>query len=307
MNQARPGAALAAGLKLQNGQPGTATAPGTTVFTSLDSPNINSIRPFVGFNAFTGIQSAFDSNFHSLQTHLRKNFGAAGLIGLTYMWSKTLTDNGSDRSNAPQNSYNWHEGEYGPAPTDRRHSLTFNYVYTLPFFRTGRGFLHSTLGGWEWTGILSTYTGQPATVTTAGVDPAGLGLLQGGPASARPDQVCDPNANAPHQYGAAGQNMTWFNTACFAPVPQGVVRPGNAGRFTVRGPGFFNLDASLLKNFNLSKEGRWKLQLRGETFNTMNWVNPSGFASTGNTSTVFGQISGFRAARRIQLGAKINF
>jgi hypothetical protein len=223
------------------------------------------------------------------------------------MWSKTLTDNGSDRSNAPQNSYNWHEGEYGPAPTDRRHSLTFNYVYTLPFFRTGRGFLHSTLGGWEWTGILSTYTGQPATVTTAGVDPAGLGLLQGGPASARPDQVCDPNANAPHQYGAAGQNMTWFNTACFAPVPQGVVRPGNAGRFTVRGPGFFNLDASLLKNFNLSKEGRWKLQLRGETFNTMNWVNPSGFASTGNTSTVFGQISGFRAARRIQLGAKINF
>jgi hypothetical protein len=49
------------------------------------------------------------------------------------------------------------------------------------------------------------------------------------------------------------------------------------------------------------------LQLRGETFNTMNWVNPSGFASTGNTSTVFGQISGFRAARRIQLGAKINF
>ena len=89
------------------------------LITSADSPNINSVRPYLGFNAFTGIQSAFDSNFHSLQTHLRKNFGAAGLIGLTYMWSKTLTDNGSDRSNAPQNSYNWHEGEYGPYPGDR--------------------------------------------------------------------------------------------------------------------------------------------------------------------------------------------
>jgi hypothetical protein len=62
-----------------------------------------------------------------------------------------------------------------------------------------------------------------------------------------------------------------------------------------------------MKNFNLTHEGRWKLQVRAETFNTLNWVNPSGFASTNNTSTNFGQISGFRAGRRIQLGAKIIF
>jgi hypothetical protein len=49
------------------------------------------------------------------------------------------------------------------------------------------------------------------------------------------------------------------------------------------------------------------LQMRLETYNTMNWVNPSGFASTVNTATNFGQISSFRAARRIALGAKINF
>jgi len=133
----------------------------------------------------------------------------------------------------------------------------------------------------------------------------------GGPASARPDMICDPNKAAPHTYGGSTQSSTqglsWFNTACFAAVPQGVVRPGNAGRFTVRGPGFFNMDTSLMKNFNISKEGQWKLQVRGETFNTLNWVNPNGFASANNTSTVFGQISSFRAARRIQLGAKITF
>jgi len=52
----------------------------------------------------------------------------------------------------------------------------------------------------------------------------------------------DPNKGAPHTYGgsaqSASQGLTWFNTACFAAVPQGVVRPGNAGRYTVRGPGF---------------------------------------------------------------------
>src|SRR5205823_12335636 len=114
-----------------------------------------------------------------------------------------------------------------------------------------------------------------------------------------------------HQYAGAAQTaaqgLSWFNTACFAAVPQGEVRPGNAGRYTVRGPGFFNWDGSLMKNFNLTKEGRWKLQLRAETFNTLNWVNPSGFASTNITATNFGQISSFRAPRRMQLGAKINF
>jgi hypothetical protein len=301
-NQAPVGVALAAGLHQPNGN---------TVFTSTDWPNINAVRPFRGFNAFSAIRSAFDSNYHSLQLHLKKDFRAAGLFGLAYTYSKTLTDNGSDRSNAPQNSYNWHGGEYGPAPTDRTHVMTFNYVYTLPFFRQGRGFLQSTVGGWQLTGILSAYTGQPSTVTTSGVDPAGLGMGNGGPASARPDQICNANTDAPHTYGGSAQSsaqrLTWFNTACFAAVPQGQVRPGNTGRYTVRGPGFFNLDASIMKNFNLTREGRFKLQMRGETFNTFNWVNPSGFASLNNTATNFGQISSFRAARRIQVAAKINF
>jgi hypothetical protein len=300
INQAYPGAALAAGLHNPNGN---------TVFTSADWPRINSIRPYKGFNGFSGIQSAFDSNYHSLQAHFRKNLGAAGLIGVAYTYSKVLTDNGSDRSNAPQNSYNWHDGEYGLAPFDRRQVMTANYIYTPPFFKRGHGLLPTALGGWQLTGIISAYTGQPTTVTTAGVDPAGLGLGNGGPASARPDQICDPNKGAPHNYGGAAQSsaqgLIWFNTSCFAAVPQGTVRPGNAGRYTVLGPGFFNQDASIMKNFKLAGD-RWKLQMRGESFNTINWVNPSGY-STGNTGTTFGQITSFRAARRIQVAAKITF
>jgi len=96
----------------------------------------------------------------------------------------------------------------------------------------------------------------------------------------RPDQVCDPKRQrATYLWRLSAElraGLTWFNTACFAAVPQGVVRPGNTGRYTVRGPGFFNLDASLMKNFNISKEGRFKLQVRAETFNTLNWVNRSG-------------------------------
>jgi hypothetical protein len=127
--------------------------------------------------------------------------------------------------------------------------------------------------------------------------------------SSRPDEICNPNVNAPHQYADSAQSsaagLSWFNIACFAPVPEGAVRPGNTGRYTVRGPGFFNLDASLLRNFRVTE--RSTLQFRFETFNTLNWVNPSGFASTDNTSTVFGQISSFRTPRRVQIALKLNF
>ena len=83
------------------------------------------------------------------------------------------------------------------------------------------------------------------------------------------------------------------------------MRPGNAGRGVLQGPGFFNLDASVLKNFKIREQ--LNTQFRLETLNTLNWVNPSGFASTNITSTVFGQINSFRAPRRVQLALKFSF
>ena len=299
INEAMPGVAYAAGLHQANG---------LTVFTSTDTPRINAVRPFYGFNTINTVESAFDSNYHSLQATVRKNFGAAGLFNAAYTWSKVLTDNSSDRSNAPQNAYNWHEGEYGPASFNRTQVLTLNYVYTLPFFGRSHGVERAILGGWEVTGITTFQTGLPSTVTTSGVDPAGLGILGSSAASARPDMVCDPNANAPQGFRgvAVSGGPLWFNASCFQPVPQGTIRPGNAGRYTVHGPGYFNWDASAMKNFRMGHEGRYNFQLRAEALNVLNWVNPSGL-STNNTSTTFGEVTSWRAARRMQLGAKITF
>jgi hypothetical protein len=99
---------------------------GNTIFTSSDDPNINAVRPYLGHNAINAIESAFDSNYNGLLVSFQKRFHTAGLIGLAYTYSKNLTDNASDRSNAPQNSYSWHEGEYGPATLDRQQVLELN-------------------------------------------------------------------------------------------------------------------------------------------------------------------------------------
>ena len=269
------------------------------VFTSADDPRINAVRPYLGYNAINTVEPWFNSNYHSLQVGLDKHFGQAGQFGLAYTWSHNMTDNWSDRSNAPQNTYNFHEGEYGPAMLDRRQILTINYVYTLPFARKARGAVGAIAGGWEVSGITTFMTGLPTTATASGVDPAGLGLLGPSAASPRPDMTCDPNANAPHLF------TQWFNTSCFPNVPHGVVRPGNEGRGVIRMPGSQIWDISLYKSFRMTE--RFSLQLRGESFNTFNHSNPSGFASLLNTSSLFGRIGSFREARVVQLAAKLYF
>jgi len=300
LDQVPSGVALAAGLHAPNGN---------TIFTSADDPHINAIRPFLGFSAINAIETEFNSNYHSLQVDFTRRFASAGLFNFSYTWSKALNDSGGDSGLYPQSSYNIHEGEYAPYPGDRKHVLSMNYIYTIPAFAHGHGIANKTLGGWEVSGIFAAYTGTPFTVTTSSVDPGGLGILGASGSSARPDLVCNPNANQPAQYNGhtgAGQPL-WFNTACFQPVPQGVVRPGNTDRGTVRGPGYFNVNTSLIKNIGLAKEDRVRLQIRGEAFNVLNWVNPGAFSSVNNTSSSFGQISTFRAARRIQLAAKLIF
>jgi hypothetical protein len=73
----------------------------------------------------------------------------------------------------------------------------------------------------------------------------------------------------------------------------------------VRGPGYFNWDGALIRNFGFNE--RSALQLRGEFFNVDNHANPNGFYSTNITSSGFGEISTYRQARQVQIGAKLTF
>ncbi len=288
INQVPVGAGLAAGLHTGAG----------TAFTSADTPRLNALRPYRGYGAINTLRNWFNSNYHSLQASLEKRFRGNGLFSLAYTWSKNLTDAGSDRSDAPQNTYNWKDGEYGRASLDRRHILTFNYVYELPFYKNQQGLAGHVLGGWQISGITQIGSGTPSRPTTTGVDPGGLGILGTSAAGPRPDWVCNPNVGAPHTVAQ------WFNTACFADVPAGQVRPGNAGRYIVNGPGFQRWDLSLFKNIQIRESV--KIQLRGEAFNVLNHPNPSGY-TTAITSSTYGRVTSFRDPRIMQIGAKFYF
>jgi hypothetical protein len=267
------------------------------VFTSSTQELIlNQIRPFRGYGAVRLLETRFNSNYHSLQVTGQRRFSRSSQINLAYTWSKNLTDSQNEFLSSPQNTYNIHN-EYSRANLDRRHVLSLNYIYELPFFRGQANFKEKVLGGWQISGITYYFTGLGFTATTSSNDPAGLGLLGSSPSGARPDMNCDPNQGAPHTFAQ------WFNIACFA-NPPGVNRVGNESRNVINGPSTTRFDATLAKNIRFSESK--SLQLRWEVFNIFNRTNFTTL-SLNITSSNYGSVTGVRDPRTMQLGAKFIF
>jgi hypothetical protein len=281
--------------------------PGTSFTSSAGTNLLDQLRPYRGYRSITMLQPRYNSNYHSLQFQMQSRFQQDSQLQVAYTWSKNLTDEQNDRTNAPENSFDI-RSEYSRAALDRRHVLTLNYIYELPFFRDQKGFAGKVLGGWETTSIITAQSGLPFSVVTSSFDASGLGNITALVAGNRPNVTCDPNANAPHTL------EQWFNTACFQLNPATTATnvanvPGNAQRGVVNGPPTYRVDFSLLKNIRFGDNLR--LQLRGEAFNIFNHTNFRGFVGSPNslnvTSGNFGRIGTVRDPRTIQLGAKFYF
>src|SRR6185436_9879119 len=144
--------------------------------------------------------------------------------------------------------------------------LSLSYSYALPFgqgrqYLADDGWVSTLLGGWETYGIVTLQSGRPFTVALVSeLDNSGTGRsILGFGANDRPNVVGNPNLS--HRTPAQ-----WFNQSAFAFPAPGTF--GNAGRNILDGPGYQNVNASLLKNTTLSE--RFNLQLRAEIFNLFN-------------------------------------
>jgi hypothetical protein len=315
-------AAVASYLKCTAATPCTAgpapTAADQVVITGPVNGTTNSnklavLRPYVGYGPGLFFVDLFTANYHSLQTQLQKRFSGNSMVNVSYTWSHGLTTDPADRSTGgaalPQVTGDL-RGNYGPTIADRRHVLTANFVWEIPWARNLHGVEGHVLGGWQFSGIQTFQTGLPLTAVLGNggcasgtgatcIDPTGSGCLLGAsPLGCRPNQIADPNSG-PHTYAQ------WFNPAAFA-VPgatqttETTERPG-----AIRGPGFWRTDLSLFKNIRFGE--RLTGQFRWETFNTFNHTNPICCASTNFTSTLFDRVTSTRDPRIMQLGLKLNF
>ncbi len=263
---------------------------------------LDQLRPYKGYRSIATVQPRYNSNYHSMQVAATQKFSGTSQVQLAYTFAKNLTDSQNDRSASPVNQFNT-KAEYARAALDRRHVLSINYIYELPFFTKQHDLVSHVLGGWQASGIFTYQTGLPFTVTTSNYDPAGLGIINANPA-ARPNELCDPNVGAPHT------QLNWVNISCFELNPSVTAvglsnAVGNAPRGVVKGPPTTRLDFTASKNVRFGESLR--VQLRAEVFNVFNHTNFRGFSSLNVTSTAFGQIGTVRDPRTMQFAAKFSF
>jgi trimeric autotransporter adhesin len=149
-------------------------------------------------------------------------------------------------------------------------------------------FLAKVLKDWTLSGSLTAQTGTPLTATINGD--------RDGTASIAPLR-----ANATGSGIDAGSG--YFNLVAFSIPAAGTY--GDAGRNTITGPGMFVMNFSLARSINLHSERR-RLEIRFDSNNTFNHVNPSGLITVVN-STQYGLITGAGQMRQLTATVRLRF
>ena len=263
------------------------------------NPNLGKIQQMGSFGY---------SNYNSLQVKFTKRSSRNLSYLISYTWAHGLDNGpgpfsiGRTNNNQPQNPYNLH-AEYASSDSDLRHNFIYSGTYRLPigkgqsFFSHWNNAAEMILGGWRLNGIYMMRSGTPVNVVRGTSQLQFPGL--------RPDLVGDPVL--PRGKRTLGH---WFNTDAFSvdrfQTQDTEFAVGNAGRNLFAGPGYINIDSSIFKELNL--HDRYTLQLRLESFNTLNtphFSNPDGVVNDGDA---FGGIQYTDGnPRRVQLAAKIIF
>jgi len=287
------------------------TVAATTVLGNVSQPvplNDNFFRPTPGYGAINLRSYSGTSNYHSLQAQLTRRFAKGLQFGVVYTWSKAMTD--ADAVNGTVATYqNRRFWNYSLASYDRTNNFVVHWLWDLPKGSTlwSNWATKAVLDNWQYSGIAELVSGTPygITLNTSGIDLTGGG--DGARAVVTANPVLPKNKRTVTQY---------FDTSAFVlPTYKAVPGPDTPGitrNIVFRGPGTNNMDMALNKNVPI-REGIL-FQLRCEAYNVFNHAsfnaidNTARFNTNGTTNfSTFGNLTGDRGPRQLQLSGRINF
>lgn len=256
------------------------------------------------------------SHYNSLQATYEHQMSAGLSLLANYTYSKCMSDQHTQSSTNQQYRAEWLPGfgikkDYSVCDTDATQIFHASGTYNLPFGR-GRALMtnankaeDAVLGGWIVSFIYSHQSGQPFTVNC--------------PVATTADFGCFANVVKGQGLYSGPHNATqWLNPAAFAEPPAATAigqtdySPLGGGQEQARGPGYNNLDASVLKNFQVTDSFRF--EFRAEAFNVtntppfsqpgqLNFTNLTQFSSITSTKNS----NGNNGARTLQLALKMFF
>jgi hypothetical protein len=249
-----------------------------------------------------------DAEYNALQTQVTRRLSGGSMVGMAYTLSKAMNYADNSDSGLTWNYEPMWERNWALADFDRTHNFQLYGIYDLPFGPGQRwakdGVAAKVAGGWQVNGVLSATSGTPFTVTSAATSLNAPGNTQ------TADQVKDTVAIL----GGVGRGNSYFDPTAFVPVT--AVRFGTGGRNNLRGPGLFNIDASLFRDFSIRAV---TMQFRAEVFNVTNrpaFNNPGANASSATraadgTITALGGFSEILSAaateRQARFALKVRF
>jgi Carboxypeptidase regulatory-like domain len=241
-------------------------------------------QPCPGYgNGLKIIDHKMYSNYNSLQASWNKQAGHFTFMA-NYTYSKALGIRGENGSQTgdPTNLKN----NYGTLPSNRTHIFNTAYVYELPTVANANRLVKGAINGWQISGIVQYQTGSdlqaaiasaynfgyngfiPANTTFMGTNSGSTpiaannqNILGTADVTLMPVLTCNPRSGLKaHQY---------LNGSCFSPYET----PGVQGSYIIpagSGPGFFNTDLSVFKNFTFGASENKKLQFRFSGYNFIN-------------------------------------
>jgi hypothetical protein len=234
-----------------------------------------------------------NGEYHGLVLSAQHRFSNHYTLLTNYTWSHCIDegDFGGD-INGPQyqNPYN-RNADRGNCGFDIRHNFNLSFVAAAPKF--AGSWTNRLLGHWQLAPIFSVRSG-PWYSVSSGLDNSltAVGLD-------RPNVVpgVDP-------YVKNMNTRQWLTPSAFTPNLPG--QYGNLGQASLVGPGYFEIDAALSRNFTIPRHEAQRLEVRFETFNVLNHTNFN-TPTTSLTSSTFGTILSARDPRILQFAMKYVF
>jgi len=282
------------------GSKGTHLSYNTDINAPLPSPsatadNEDARRPYSQFVQITQDTSGANSTYNALQLAVEKRFSHNFTVSANYTWSRSIDPVSSSTDLDGINIINpYNLNAYrGVSDFNIPHRFMLNYLWQLPSPKAG--LLRTLFGGWKTSAIWTLQSGFPLNITSGNDTSFSLPTVGDDQAQL----LCTPHYTSGSQAARIAQ---WFDTQCFGVPADNTF--GNVGRNTLIGPGTFNVDMGIHKDFALRE--RLRLQLRGEFFNTFNHTqfnNPD----TTVTDSNFGMITSARAPRIAQVALKLTF
>jgi hypothetical protein len=238
------------------------------------------------FSTVAEVYSGAVSNFNGLTASYNRRLTYGFTVQASYTWSHSLDEVSNNGVQAtPYNSLTSLQyqinpnclkcSNYGNSDYDIRNSFNASYVWNTPF-KFGNKFANGALGGWTLSQNFFARSGLPLTVLDSSA-----GLNNYSPSPFFPAQVAGAGQGSCNQYGSGCLNSAGFVTA------NGLTAFPNQIRNQFRGPGFFDSDFTINKNFKLTERMAFGVGANFyNVFNHPNFASPVDTLGAGN----FGQV-----------------